>query len=214
MRASRLLMSAVLLAFIAPEVSAQVPGVNLQLVPKIGAYLPANDLGEARAGAQQIKAEMAASLAIGLAAELDLPLSPVNLRFGFDYATGAEVSGEGISSDEELETTVLALTGDLVFRPLPRLVVVQPYLLGGAGIKVYDFDSKDVTDQDLSSVFEDDENDFALHLGAGVDIKLFRNTFLLVEVSDYISRFKFQDSGDDEIQNDIFGMAGLRVGLF
>ncbi|HEX7050215.1 MAG TPA: hypothetical protein VF188_08450 [Longimicrobiales bacterium] len=207
-------MPTLLLAlFPAARAAAQAPGANLQLVPKIGAYLPANDLGEVAGALGDIRAEMEASLALGLALELDLPTSPVNLRANFDYATASEVSPEGITSDVAPDATLLALTGDLVFRPLPRIIVVQPYLLGGAGVKVYQFDTDDLVDDGFAEAFDDDRTDFALHAGIGVDVGL-GPLALLAEVSDYISWFELQEGEDSEMQNDFFAMVGFRVGLF
>lgn len=193
----------------APGARAQVPGLDLQFIPKIGAYLPVNDLGQLRAGAEEIAAEMEASLAVGLGLELDLPLSPLNVRANLDYATGSQISLEGIQGSD-VDATVLALVGDLVFRPLPRLAVVQPYLLGGAGIKRYNFDTDDLGGG-FGDFLSDDQNDFTVHLGAGLDVGLGPLAFM-AEVSDYISWFA-PNGGDSEMQNDIFGMVGVRVGM-
>lgn len=196
----------------APGAKAQVPGIDLQFIPKIGAYLPVSDLGEVRVGAEEIAAEMEASLAVGLGLELDLPLSPLNVRANIDYATGSEISleGRGIQLSEAVDATVLALVGDLVFRPLPRVAIVQPYLLGGAGIKRYNFDTDDLAGG-VGDFLSDDQNDFTVHLGAGLDIGLGPLAFM-AEVSDYISWFA-PNGGDSEMQNDIFGMVGVRVGM-
>lgn len=188
---------------------AQAPGIDLQLIPKIGAYLPANDLGEVPGVVEEIVAETKASLAVGLAAELDFPLSPWNVRANLDYATGSELSFEEGLQEREADATILALVGDLVFRPLPRVVVVQPYLLGGAGIKRYDFDTDDLGGS-LGNLF-DDQSDFTVHLGAGLDIGLGPVAFM-AELSDYISWFDV-DGGNSEMQNDFFGMVGARVGI-
>ncbi|MBI4545476.1 MAG: hypothetical protein HY703_09795 [Gemmatimonadetes bacterium] len=208
---------ALALAAGAPAARAQVPGVNLQVVPKIGAYLPVSDLAELR---DTVSAEMEAGLAIGLALELNLPLSPINIRGNLEYATDSKVSAEGVRQGDEAETTLLALVGDIVYRPLPRIIVVQPYVLAGAGVKRYDFDEEDLRQagEDLRNAFPEDATDFTLHLGAGLDVKL-GPIALLVEVSDYISWFKRESSGagsgdGSEIQNDVFGMVGFRVGLF
>lgn len=213
MRAARMWLLSLPLALcaVAADAGAQVPGISVQLVPKIGAYLPVSDLAEAQSGAQTIAKELEASLAIGLGVELDLPMLPVNLRGNLEYATGSEVSSEGVGAEAN-ETTLLVVVGDVVFRPLPRIVVVQPYLLAGAGLKRYDFDIQEGT----ATAF-DDESDFTFHLGVGVDIKL-GPIALLAEVSDYISKFEPANgtTGESEskTQNDLFGMVGFKVGLF
>lgn len=194
----------------AAPAAAQAPG--LELVPKFGAYLPINDLAEVRPAVEDIHADMEASLGLGLALEVDLPGSPLDFRANMEYATGTEVSADGFSEDEAVESTVLTLVGDVVFRPLPT-PVIQPYLLAGAGFKRYDFEFEDADPSDLSNLFRDSENDFTLHVGAGVDIGL-GPLALLVEAGDYISWYAPEGSDQDsEMQNDIFLMAGFRVGL-
>ena len=205
-----------MLAGMAAPAQAQVPGVTLQLVPKVGGYFPMSSLTEAGSAFGEAAAELETSLAIGLAAELDLPASPLNLRANFDYATSSRLSREGVAEGEGAETTVLALTGDLVFRPLPRIVVLQPYLLAGGGIKKYDFETRDLQGG-TGEFFSSAESDPTLHVGAGLDLKL-GPLALLAEVSDYVSWFKPESAEgselDSRIQHDVFAMLGVRVGLF
>lgn len=185
---------------------AQVPGIDLVVIPKIGAFVPLNDLGDGTLFGETIDVKANSDLAIGLGVELDLPVSPINLRGNVDYVPSTDISVNGTTVGDDFEADILALVGDIVYRPLPRLVVTQPYFLAGAGIKRYDLSG----DGDLPDGFADSTTDFTLHVGAGVDVGL-GPIRILGEVSDYISWFELDDS---KMQNDLFVMAGVAVGLF
>jgi hypothetical protein len=198
MRRSLLVLGMVLAA--GAPAYAQVPGINVHLGARAGVFSPLSPLAETAQGDLKLKN----GLGIGASIELDIPLSPVNVRANVDAAMGAKLELE----DTELEGTevdVIAFTGDLVFRPLPRIVVVQPYLLAGAGIKRYSFDA------DGTSLGED-RSHFTGHIGAGADFKL-GPIAVLVELSDYISSFKNEGTDDSKLQNDVFLMAGFRIGM-
>ena len=175
---------------------AQIPGINVHLGARAGLFTPAGKIGEDVSGRET---RIASGLALGASVEFDIPLSPINVRANVDAALGRpmEVSGQEVPGSE---VDIIALTGDLVFRPVPRVVVFQPYLLAGAGIKRYSVEGID-----------DPETDFTGHLGAGGDLRAGRLS-VFGEVSDYISSFGGGD-GNDHLQNDIFIMVGVRIGL-
>jgi hypothetical protein len=121
------------------------------------------------------------------------------------YASGANISRDGLTGESEIgDGSVLAGAVDLVMRPLPRLIAVQPYLLGGAGYKKesYSFDSQGIGDLD-------DDNDFVLHAGVGVDVSLGR-LGLVAEFTDFIGR----NNNNSWKVHDGFGMVGLKLKLF
>ena len=194
---------ALMLAVAAPA-AAQVPGVGLKLNPRIGLYVPVTDLGSTTTETVSLDN----SLAVGLGAELSLPALPFGIRANLDYATGSKVNTEtgGVES-EGTETTLLAVVGDLVFRPLPRIVVLQPYLFAGGGLKMYDFETED------PGAFES-ESDPTIHLGFGLDFGL-GPLSLNAELSDYISWFEVQAATDEEseMQHDLFMTIGFAIGL-
>ncbi|HLU24112.1 MAG TPA: hypothetical protein VKZ58_00200 [Longimicrobiales bacterium] len=186
---------------------------GLQIMPKAGVYIPGNDLATIRDGAEEIRAKMEGDFAIGLAIELARAGAPVGLRGNFDYITGTTITEDGVDRSDKSGTTMLALTGDLVLRPIPRLLFLQPYLLGGAGIKRYEFDRESLSGP-IRDAFPADRTDFAVHLGAGFEIG-FGALAITAEVSDYISRFKAEgENRDNKLQNDVFAMVGVRIGLF
>jgi hypothetical protein len=177
---------------------AQLPGINLNLGARAGVFMPLSSLSETPAGDLKLKQ----GLGVGASLELDIPFSPINVRANVEAALGAKMELNDVEI-EDTEVDVMAFTGDLVFRPLPRIVVVQPYLLAGAGIKKYSFDG---------GATAGDRSNFTGHLGAGVDLKV-GPIALLVEANDYISSFKNEGTDESKLQNDVFVAVGFRIGM-
>ena len=203
------LAAATLLFAGAADVSAQ----RVQVVPRAGVFVSGSSLGEVRDGTEAIKADLEGGLGVGLAIELGMPASPFGLRAGFDYATDSKISTSGINEGgAEAGAKLLAVAGDLVIRPLPRLLLVQPYLLAGAGLKRYDFEVSELG-SGARDIFSESQTDFALHAGAGVDISL-GAIALRAEVSDYVSWFQLASDSEKEMQHDVFATVGLRISLF
>ena len=178
-------------------------GQLLKVNPRVGLYVPLTDLGEAGSTANQLLADRSGSLALGLGVEFGF--LPLNIRANVDYVTGAEVSEEGVT--EPTDAKMLAVSADLIIRPLPRIIVIQPYLFGGAGLRQYDFDPQDPTVSQLQ-----DANDPTIHLGGGADLKL-GPLSLNAEIGDYISWYAVQDGAESDIQHDLFVSVGLILGL-
>ena len=199
--------------------AAQIPGLEVSLVPKVGFYSPATDLQTAADAAGEIVDDRGGSLALGLALDLGVPLSPLNVRVGFDYVTASEFTyaddSDPMTAFETTgEQTMLAIAGDVVLRPIPKLLIVQPYLLAGAGVKRYDFSFPEAAESnDADEAFPDDATDFTVHAGIGLDVGL-GPIALVAELSDYVSWYEAEGADGSEMQHDLFLMAGLRVGLF
>ena len=215
--ASKVIVGLGVLGLGAAPAAAQVPGVGLELVPKVGFYTAAADLEAARTAAGEVVDDRGGSLALGLAVDFGVALMPVSFRVGFDYVSGSEFTyadTTGADLEASGEQTMLAIAGDVVLRPLPRLVIVQPYLLAGAGVKRYDFSFSDVdAGSDAESVFPESQTDFTLHAGLGLDLGL-GPIALVAEASDYVSWYEAEGGDGTELQNDLFVMVGIRVGLF
>jgi hypothetical protein len=179
----------------------QAAAQGIAVTPLVGAYIPGGSFGELRAGAQDTEYKRKATL--GLGANIDFG----SLRVSAAYASGATISQEsGVGNDDDIgDGSVLSVAADLVLRPLPRLIVLQPYLFGGAGLKHQNFSFNDPINV---STFKD-ESDLTLHIGLGADISLGRLA-LVAEVSDFIS----QNNNDDWKTHDAFGMVGLKLRLF
>ena len=189
------LAAACLLGMAAPAAAQAV-----KLNPRVGAYVPLTDFTEVTSG---IETERTGSLALGLGAELGLVGLPFNIRANLDYVTGSEIDAAGTAIDG-VDTKILMVAGDLVFRPLPKLILIQPYLYAGGGLRQYDFDT------DNTEALED-ASDPVIHVGGGLDLSL-GSLALNAEIGDYISWYEVRDS--EATQHDLFVSVGLVLGLF
>lgn len=199
----KLVLAAASVMALSVPAAAQAPGVDLTLNPRVGFYVPLTDLGDAGGELGTIVSEKSGNLALGLGAELNLGVLPVGLRANIDYATGSEVTPEGIG--ESTERSVFMLAGDVIFRPLPTLILIQPYVFGGGGVRRYDFDTGDVAALD-------DASDPMIHLGGGLDLTL-GPLALNAELGDYISWYEVREGADSETQHDLFVTVGLVLSL-
>jgi hypothetical protein len=197
MRKSLWLLGLIGVAAFGEQAAAQVPGIDLHIGGRIGYFMPLGIVGE---DATDRETTVSNGLALGASIELDIPVSPINLRATLDATFGRSLEVEELDV-ADTSVDIITLTGDLVFRPIPRLVLAQPYLLLGAGFKRYSADGG-----------IEDQTDFTGHLGAGADLSL-GVASLMVEVSDYISSLESVDGGDSRLQNDVFIMVGLRIGI-
>jgi hypothetical protein len=171
---------------------------GITISPMVGGYVPAGSFRDLR---QQTGERWERGGTLGLGANIEMGF----LRGTIAYASGANISRDGLSGQSEIgDGSVLAGAIDVVMRPLPRLIAVQPYILGGAGYKKesYSFDS-----QTINQI--DDDNDFVLHAGIGVDLSLGKLA-LVAEFTDFIGR----DNNDSWKVHDGFGMVGLKLRLF
>jgi hypothetical protein len=182
---------------LAGNAAAQIPGIGVRLVPKAGLYHPLGDVTEGLRAQDH--------LALGVAAELELPFLPVGVRANVDHTSATDIHDDAGARVGKVAIT--NIVGDLVLSPVPGIIPVQPYLFAGGGVKQYRFS------EFSSSVFgsDDDRSDPTLHVGAGVELNLLV-VGVVLEAGDYLSRFEF--GGSSKLQNDVYGMLGVRVGLF
>jgi len=200
MQLKGLATSVIAIGLAALPAGAVAQGVSV--TPMIGAYVPAGSFGEIRQAANDLERERESTFGLGLNVEFGL------LRASLAYATGAQINESGVTDRENLgEGSVLVGTADLVIRPIPRLLVVQPYLVAGGGFKNQNFDYDDETD--VSDAFPDDATDPTVHLGIGADVSLGRLS-IVAEISDFISR----NNDDDWKVHDTFGFVGLKLRVF
>lgn len=202
---SRLSLVPAVLALLAlpSPARAQIAGVDLELVPKIGAFLPAGDLGEV----QGESVRLGSALAIGLGLELQLPFLPFNVRANLDHVPSTMADTDAALG--EVDADVLGLAADLVFRPFP-LLAARPYIALGAGSMRYNFTADN--GGQVAAALPESASNLALHLAVGAGIGL-GPLELTIELGDYISRFRIGD-GERSVQNDFFGMVGFRVAMF
>jgi hypothetical protein len=199
----RAAIAALLLATATAVAAPAAAQAGLSLNPRIGLFAPLTDLGDQAIGTGFERAiRLDHSLAFGLGLQLGLPRLPFDLRANLDYATGATVTRHGVDN-ETGQTTVLAVAGDLVFRPLPRLILLQPYFFAGGGLRQYAFDFDD------AAAFRD-ASDPALHLGGGLDFGV-GSLRLNAEIGDYVSRYRLQEGAASRLQHDLFLSVGFIV---
>ena len=188
------------------DISAEVPDqVSITLMPRGGLFLSGvssfEDIsGEASSslGGEQSVLTLGGSIAFG---SRD---GPANLRITGLRTTGSLVSTtEGTTSPTDFgRENILAFTGDLVVRPLPRLLV-QPYAIGGLG-------ARRISVQQLEELASSARWDMAAQIGIGADLRL-GNVTLGVEVVDYLTGFT--DSGSS-LQHDAFVFLTLGVPVY
>lgn len=191
------MLAAFLTPFALLLAARSVQAQSIHISPVIGAFHPSSNLEDLRGGgtANLVKDN---ALALGVNVEASF------LRASVVYATSANISEEGIDGGDIGDGSLLAVTGDFVLRPVPRIAGLQPYALGGVGIK---HDNYSFNDDGFAGI--DDSSDFAWHIGLGAD--LMRGNFgIVAEVSDYITSTSETTLG----RHDTFAMVGLRLRAF
>jgi hypothetical protein len=176
------LSGAAFVVAVAPIAASQVT-----ITPMAGGYIAASDVNQVSSGAQNLVRSRDGTLSLG--ANIDLGT--------FAYASGTTI--KSASSQELGKGSMYATTADLVLRPLPR-ILVQPYLIAGAGEKFYRYDES-------ASVFTGGNTKaFGLHGGLGADVMM-GSVGVAGELTDFVSK------GADDKWNvhDAFLMVGLKL---
>jgi hypothetical protein len=192
----KILFGFLVLGAVALPAETQAQGITF--TPQIGVYIPGDDFESVRSGADSVRVNKEGALALGLNVDIGF------LRGSIAYASAATLNGSG-SQGEVGEGKLLAAAADLVLRPIPRLLILQPYLIAGAGMRRadYDYDSDGV-----GNAFPENESDFALHAGIGADVKL-GPIGISAEITDFISK----NEDDKWKRHDAFAFVGLKLGL-
>jgi hypothetical protein len=181
-------------------VPGRAEGQRISLTPMAGAYIPASDVYELREQAETVRVEKEATLGLGMALELG------SFRAMLAYATGATVNGRGVDQDagELGDGSVLVATGSIVLRPIPRILLLRPYLLAGGGLKwaSYSFDGAGG-----GPSLDAEQTDPAAHIGLGTDLML-GPVGLVMEVNDFITV-----ADGDFGPHDAFVLVGIRLAL-
>lgn len=186
MKVLRAVLSTTILLGIATVARAQIV-----VEPMVGGYVPASNVNQVQGSATDIAKTRDGTLSLGL-----------NVDFGMLRGTLAYASGTTIKNANKQDIgkgNVLAAAADLVIRPLPR-ILVQPYLIAGAGEKFYKYD------QSSTLAVGGDDRAFAFHGGIGADLML-GHVGVAAELTDFMSK------GADSKWNvhDAFLMVGLRL---
>jgi hypothetical protein len=161
--------------------------------PMVGGYVPGGSINQITTGAQSVAKSREGTLSLG--ANLDFGA----LRIGAAYASGTTIKN---ANEQDIgKGNVLGAAADLVIRPIPR-ILVQPYLLAGAGEKFYKYDQS----ANLSSA--NNKQEFALHGGIGADVML-GSIGVAAELTDFVSK----DADAKWNVHDAFLMVGLKLRL-
>lgn len=208
----RAILRATACAALACTLSVRPGAAQIRLIPQVGLYNQFTHLPTVSGGYDELKKK--ASLAFAGALELGRP-DKVSFRLNGLYATASEVpvGSVGCTGSDCARSTVGAATATLALRPIPNLIIVQPYLLAGGGVKRYAYTLENLRDEQLGTFFKD-QNQLTGHLGVGVEVNL---GLLRVtgEISDLLSKYDDGQSGgtaSDELQHDIFATVGLVIG--
>jgi len=199
---------AVLACALLPRSSA----AQIRLIPQVGLYNQFSDLPSVGTGFQDVKKK--ASLAYGGALELGKP-DKVSFRVNVLHASDSEVpvGSVGCSGTDCARSTLTSATATLALRPIPNLIIVQPYALAGGGVKRYDYTKQDFQQEGLRSLFND-QNQLTGHLGVGAEVNL-GLVRVVGEVADLVSKYdngQNTSSSSDQLQNDMFMTVGLVIG--
>jgi hypothetical protein len=207
----RAMIPATACAALACALSVTPAAAQMRLIPQVGLYSQFSEFPKASAGVDEVK--KSSSLAFGAALELGTP-DKVSFRVNVLHATDSEipVGDIGCAGDDCARSTVSSATATLALRPIPKIILVQPYGLAGGGVKRYDFTKEDLQNEGLSSVLSD-QNQLTGHLGLGVELSL-GLVSLTGEISDLLSKFDDgqNTSESDELQHDMFFTVGLVIG--
>lgn len=174
-------------------VAASAASGQISITPMIGGYVPATDVNQIGGSAENLAKTREGTLSLGL----NLDLGP--LRGTLAYASGTTI--KNASSQEIGKGNVLAAAADFVIRPLPR-ILVQPYLLAGAGKKFYKYDASATLASGAN------KEAFALHGGIGADLSLGKMG-VVAELTDFLSK----GAEDKWNAHDAFLMLGVKVPL-
>jgi len=178
----------VALAAAAPIASAQ------SITAMIGGYVPRSSVSQVTSGAQSVAESRQGTLSLG--ANIDLGL----VRGTFAYASGTTI--QNANRQDIGKGNLFGAAADLVIRPLPR-ILVQPYLLAGAGEKFIKYDQNASLINGTNTTRQ-----FALHGGLGADVNL-GPIGVAAELTDFVSK----DAANKWNQHDAFLMVGLKLGM-
>ena len=176
---------------------------SITISPLVGIYGQANSLDHLRSQADSI-INIKRESALALGANLELGF----LRASLNYVSGATIKRNGSTSGDLGKGKILMGAADAVIRPIPRIVVFQPYALAGIGFKKFDYDVHNTSFGSLKN-----NSTAAFHVGLGADL-MFGGVGIVGEVTDYVSKGQADASGDKPLQHDAYGLVGLRLRLF
>ena len=189
------LLAAAALVGLPRPAAGQAAPVHLELGIQGGSFSPSGTLAEG-SGVTGGDLELTDAFAFGGHAGVQLPGGWV-VEAAVTTVPGTELEGSG---GESSGASFLTATGHLVWRfPIP---FVEPFLGAGGGIRRVSFDRPGV-------LGTDEESGLAASLLGGAYVTAIPGWRIRLEARDVISSFEDPRSGDSELQNDLFFLAGL-----
>ena len=175
--------------------SGQAAPLHLEFGLQGGRFAPAGTLAEG-SGVTGGDLELTESFAFGGHAGLQLP-GGLQFEAAVVTAPGTDLEGSG---GEQSGASYLAATGHVVWRfPVPFL---EPFLGAGGGVRRISFDRPGV-------LGTEEESALAGSLLGGVYVTAVPGWRIRAELRDVVSSFEDPRTGESELQNDLFFLAGL-----
>ena len=195
-RASAIVALAAAAALAAPGAAlAQAAPLHLEFGLQAGRFSPSGTLAEG-SGVTGGDLELTESFALGGHAGVQLP-GGLQFEAAVVTAPGTDLEGSG---GEESGASFLAATGHVVWRfPVP---LVEPFVGAGGGVRRISFDRPGV-------LGTEEESGLAGSLLGGVYVTAVPGWRIRLELRDVVSGFEDPRTGESELQNDLFFLAGL-----
>jgi hypothetical protein len=207
---------------------AQDGRAGVTVVPAVGWFAPGPRLGSVVEEGTSSTLQQGSSVMLSLTAELPLTERWLSARGSLGYAPGSSVAVRRAVPAESCgpncfrtahedvrlaDSRVLLMSAGLV-ATLPALLVTQPYLFGGGGVKRHSV-AHDQLPSEFGDVFAREQSDFAMHVGVGAEVAAGRGIVLRAELSDHLSRYRLANTGQESphgtLQHDIGVQLGLRL---
>lgn len=207
---------------------AQMP--RFEVTPRVGALVPAVDLGKnSEAGdLVQVRIELKTAVTGGLTLQYNPAALPVSFRAALDYtpvnsearaqpALCGVLTGPGCRQ-VGIDARYMVATGDALIRAV-EAGDSHLYFLGGLGVKRYDF-AELVCPTDVEDIvcllldgFARDQVNVAIHVGLGLNTRV-GPARIQWEFADYMSRHRpGGERSSGEVQQDLLLTVGVRLAL-
>ncbi|MEX2532259.1 MAG: hypothetical protein WD960_15945 [Gemmatimonadota bacterium] len=192
-----------------PEAMAQT---SVRFLPSIGVHMPPSDARDAGSPSALIASSRAGgALAWGLGVEIGPPRSGTSLRGHVGHGTTSRMPLPGFEcADCSSRSSVRTISAAAVFRPIPRVVLVQPHFVTGLGVSNFEhqLEGSDVGDRDGGA-----EGAWRLsgQLGVGLEVSLLglRTQW---EVNAFVSPRRPGPPGEEGLATDLYVTLAIPIG--
>lgn len=202
---------------------------RFELVPRVGILAGLVDMGKVRPVAipsLQVQVKLAPAFGAGLAVQYNPAYLPVTFRAAFDYTPlNARAEGQPVACEVVTGPGCRKIGVDVRYLVVTADAVVRSgdpeqshfYLVGGLGIKRYDFADLECAVDDLVCEllrdFRNDQTNPMVHVGLGFDFRL-GPARLAAELADYMSTYRARgEDATGQVQQDLLLSLALRLGI-